>query len=269
MAVEKITPKRVIHLSSPYMRGEDVKAVQRRTGAVADGEYGPVSGSAVARWKFYVGYPESEINNGIGIWGQKVLFQQEPIPAAYRARAKQRIAEGKKLVDVAAKACDLMQAWAKAGYKESPANSNVVPALVALSRKNGVKLGPGMGFPWCEWSANLAALLVGGASAKAGLIDQKWNAAYTVAAVDAAREGKFNSRLVSVADAPKGAKVYFDFDGSGGDPVTHVGRLIRHDGPYVVTVEGNTSVSGSQDNGGAVLVRRRPLSQVRFAVLDS
>ncbi len=268
MARSHVKPRRAIFLTSPLMRGEDVKEVQRRTGAKPDGQYGAVSASAVARWKFYAGYPASEINNGIGIKGQRILFQLDPLPPAYRVRAVARRKAAAAQVNVAARAVDIMAGWANAGYKERPAGSNVVPELVTLARKHGVTYSPGMGFPWCEWSANLAALIAGGKSARAGLVDRRWNAAYTVTAVVNAQAGRFDSRLVTPASAPKGAKVYFDFR-AGGDIVEHVGRLLRHEGGQVVTVEGNTSVNGSQDNGGAVLIRRRPLSQVRFAVLDS
>ena len=270
MAVEKYRPRRAIHLSSPYMRGEDVKIVQRRTGQkVIDGVAGPITCSGIARWKHYVGYPAAEINNGLGVRGQRILFGQEPIPVDYRARAKARIAAGEKLKTVAADAVDIMAAWAARGLKERPAGSNVVPELVTIAKFYGVKYGTTMGFPWCEWSANLAALVAGGAGAKAGMVDALWNVAYTPTAVTNAMAGKFGSKLVSPATAPKGAKVYFDFDGPGGAIVSHVGRLLRREGDQVVTVEGNTSLNGSQDNGGAVLVRRRPLSSVKFAVLDS
>ena len=268
MARSKITPRRAIFLSSPHMRGEDVKEVQRRIGVKVDGDAGPVTASGIARWKRYAGYPENEINNGIGIKGQRILFQIDPLPPDYRARAVKRRKAAEKRVGVAAKAADQMVLWAQAGLKEVPAGSNVVPYLVKLAKSRGVTYSPDMGFPWCEWAANLAALVHGGESAKAGLVDRKWNAAYTVSTVVNAQDGKFHSRLVSPASAPKGAKVYFDWT-AGGDIVQHVGRLLRVEGDTAVTVEGNTSVSGSQDNGGAVLVRRRPLSQVKFAVLDS
>lgn len=269
MAREPIVVRRAIHLASPYMRGADVAAVQRRTGVkVVDGIFGPVSASGVARWKHYAGYPANEINNGLGVRGQRILFQHDPLPPAYRARAVARRKAGAAQVNVAERAVDIMAAWAKAGYKERPAGSNVVPELVALARNNGVTYMPGMGFPWCEWAANLAALLAGGKGAREGMVDRKWNVAYTVTAVVNAQAGRFHSRLVSPASAPKGAKVYFDWT-PGGAIVEHVGRLLRIEGREVVTVEGNTSVNGSQDNGGAVLVRRRPLSQVKFAVVDS
>jgi len=51
----------------------------------------------------------------------------------------------------------------------------------------------------------------------------------------------------------------------------HVGMVVKVEGNYVHTIEGNTSSgnSGSQSNGGGVYARKRPLSDVYgFALVD-
>lgn len=45
------TYERLISLQSPYMRGEDVKAVQRAVGVAVDGLYGPITERAVRRFQ--------------------------------------------------------------------------------------------------------------------------------------------------------------------------------------------------------------------------
>lgn len=260
---------RLLRLSTPYMRGADVVRLQKHLKVKADGEYGPVTGSAVARWKRYAGYPAGEINQLIGTRGQRYMYGVDPLPKDYRERAiaRRAAAQAQAKADIPGRALDVMLGWANHGYKEHPPESNVVPALVNLAVSLGVRDQPMMGTYWCEFAANLAALTVGGQAAREALVLRQWNGWYTIDAVRQAQGNKHHQRLVSLDAAPRGAKVYFNFGSR--DFVQHVGRLVRVTARTVWTVDGNTSASGSQDNGGAVLVRERSRSTVRAVVVDA
>lgn len=52
----------------------------------------------------------------------------------------------------------------------------------------------------------------------------------------------------------KGDMVMFTF---GGQPHCHIGMCESYDGKYIVSIDGNTSEVGSQDDGGHVLRRKR------------
>lgn len=63
-----------------------------------------------------------------------------------------------------------------------------------------------------------------------------------------------------------GDLVFFDFPGAR-NRIEHVGIASRHtDGRTVTTIDGNTSATGSQSNGGQVLERTRPIAHVAGAV---
>lgn len=61
---------RVLTLTNPRMRGPDVTAVQKALQIRVDGIFGPGTARAVFAWKRTVGYPEDEINAGLGERGQ-------------------------------------------------------------------------------------------------------------------------------------------------------------------------------------------------------
>ena len=147
---------------------------------------------------------------------------------------------------------------------ESPSGSNRVPQLAELARHTGLSQWyQGMGWPWCAFSAFLAAraegLRVGPQAAGFG---GKFNVLYVPDILARARMGQFGLRVVSFGSARKGDLVLFDWDG---DHVPdHIGRFIAVTPSGLTTVEGNTSVdsAGSQSNGGAVAVRQRMWSNV-------
>jgi murein DD-endopeptidase MepM/ murein hydrolase activator NlpD len=69
------------------MKGPDVTAVQRALKIRADGVFGPNTAKAVMAWKRRVGYPENEINAGLGLRGQGYLLGKTPFPVDYLIRA--------------------------------------------------------------------------------------------------------------------------------------------------------------------------------------
>lgn len=81
---------RVLTLTNPRLRGRDVEAVQRALGMRVDGVFGPSTARAVLAWKRRVGYPEGEVNAGLGLRGQGYLLGRTPFPQDYMERASLR-----------------------------------------------------------------------------------------------------------------------------------------------------------------------------------
>ena len=90
---------RSLHLTNPYMKGEDVKDAQRllehneygnfRPGTV-DGEYGPATAEATRRAKSALGYEDKDVNGAFGQLLHDYLAGTTPLPAEYKKRAAQR-----------------------------------------------------------------------------------------------------------------------------------------------------------------------------------
>lgn len=248
------------------MHGDDVRRVQHHLNLKEDGEFGPATASAVAAWKRRAGYPSSHINPVIGITGQEYLFGIRKLPVAFQMRAKARARAAKKAAaakPIRVKAMGTMLTWANAGVKEAPAGSNKPPALQALARE--LKLSSfyvNMGYPWCADAVMKAMLKHGSKTATYGLRQGKFNALYTPDILYHAGRNNFGMRVVGASQAKPGDLVMINFPG-GDNRVDHVGMVVKAPvGGWVETVEGNTSAAGSQDNGGAVLRKNRPLSQV-------
>lgn len=266
---------RTLRLTSPHMRGEDVKAVQRALRVRPDGAYGPVTGSNVRAWKYRAGYPLKACNTGIGPDGQAMLLGRRRLPAAYRVRAVARKARGyvagRGLPRMGATerrwaALNVMLRWARNGLTEDPAGSNRVPELSKAGASLGVPDGlTRMGWPWCAYAVMLACLEAGFPTARDGLIRWRFNPLYTVDILAKAQAGQFGMRLVGADEVEPGDLVLFKLSGSG-DPVDHIGMVLaRPRNGTVQTVEGNTSAGdrGSQNNGGGVYQRVRATSTVR------
>lgn len=125
-------------------------------------------------------------------------------------------------------------AIAEIGTKENPPESN----KVKYNNKNGQ--------PWCGyfvmWCAKQAKVKMP-------------NVVYTPAGV-AAFQGIGQWSNAETAMPKPGDIVFFDFP--GGEKTDHVGIVIKDNGDgTVTTVEGNTSGTGSQSNGGEVMEKVR------------
>lgn len=257
---------KTITLTSPPTRGDYVTRIQNRLKVKTDGVYGPVTAGAVKRWKFLFGYHKKFINQDVTASDYAYLMGIKPQTALMKVRAKRR----KPKYPVYTKrqhAVKIMQSWAADRLTEYPANSNRVPRLSALGREQGVSAAyyP-MGWPWCAYSAMLAVLGAGSETAKAGLVQGKFNPLY-VPEIDAlAGAGRFGMRKVGWGEAQPGDFVIFNWDGGVPD---HIGLLVRLDGySSAITVEGNTSPDngGSQSDGGGVFVRHRDRSTIQSIV---
>ncbi len=263
---DKIKPYRQLRRTSPFMHGDDVRKVQHYLKLKEDGEFGPATASAVAAWKRRVGYPTSHINPLIGVTGQHYLFGTKSTPLAFKARAKSRAKAAQQIAlarPLRIKSMDTMLGWANNGMKESPAGSNKVPDLQNLARALRLSsLYVNMGYPWCADATMKAMLKHGSKTAAYGLRQGKFNALYTPDILYHAGRNNFGMRIVGASQAEPGDLVMINFPG-GDNRVDHIGMVVKAPANgWVETVEGNTSSAGSQDNGGAVLRKNRPLSVV-------
>ena len=255
---------RTLLLTSPAMKGPDVRAVQGRLGVTVDGEFGRKTADAVKAWRWRTGFPRAL--PGLGPWGQNVLLGKIPLPADYRARAAARAA-ATPAKPVRVLAVEKMESWADSGYVERPSSSNVVPELSRLATTLGLAdWYARMGWPWCAFSAFLAAKAFRGVAATAGFAG-KFNVLYCPAILAEATAGRNG---LSITKTPaRGDLAVLNFDGG---VVDHIVRLREPpSGGFVATVEGNTSsgTSGSQNNGGGVYRRVRPLSLVSAFIRDN
>lgn len=64
------------------------------------------------------------------------------------------------------------------------------------------------------------------------------------------------------SETPKlGDLAFMDFPNDSVDRISHVGLVVGIEGNTVTTIEGNTSGSGSQRNGGMVMVKQRTIGK--------
>jgi hypothetical protein len=64
------------------------------------------------------------------------------------------------------------------------------------------------------------------------------------------------------SQTPKlGDLAFMDFPNDSVDRISHVGIVVGIDGNTVTTIEGNTSGSGSQRNGGMVMLKQRTIGK--------
>lgn len=64
------------------------------------------------------------------------------------------------------------------------------------------------------------------------------------------------------SDTPTiGDLAFMDFPHDGVDRISHIGIVAAIEGKTIVTIEGNTSGSGDQRNGGMVMVKRRTIGK--------
>lgn len=256
----KLLP-RTLWLTSPYMHGDDVLAVQKRLGAVRtkDGVYGPITANAVKDWKYRVGFPLKFVNQSLTASDWKYLSGQWPRTLAMKVRTASRLRskEPASVVGKQAKAVAIMAEWAGQGLKEIPAHSNKVPRLQEIGRGHNVRqFYSNMGYPWCAYAVMLAALGAGSSTADKGLRQGLFNPLYVPEIWYLAQRGQYGFRAVDWADAQPGDFVIFNWDGGVPD---HIGILKYRGSQSCTCIEGNTAPSsaGSQSNGGGVYVRDR------------
>lgn len=149
-------------------------------------------------------------------------------------------------------ASDLVRvAAAELGTKESPAGSNKVKYNTAYYGQEVYDGLWGTSFPWCAvfvwWCCKQARVQLPTKTASCGTL-----MAYA----------KKNQMWVTSGFKP-GDIVIYDFP--GGAATDHCGIVESTSANYVTSIEGNTAI-GNDSNGGEVMRRTRPLSQVVGAV---
>ena len=253
-----MTTARVIRLTSPAMRGNDVKALQRalagenawnknfRPGAI-DGIYGPGTAGAVSRAKHYMGYAMGQLSgDAVGPMVMRYLTGKTKLPKllasrrTFRLRAAKEAASKTKMRDVA-----LKHALDAVGTKESPAGSNRVKYSVWY----------GLIGPWCAMFTSWCYVAAGSSAMYRGR-----RYAYVPYIKAATYDPK--SGLTRTADPQPGDLVLFDWGRDGIED--HIGLFIRWTNKAAgefEAVEGNTSY-GNDSNGGAVMRRKRNKSTV-------
>ncbi|MEY8389141.1 CHAP domain-containing protein [Oscillospiraceae bacterium 38-13] len=139
-------------------------------------------------------------------------------------------------------------AAAELGTQESPANSNRVKYNTWYYGREV----SGKAYPWCmafvQWVFHQAGMSLPLKTASCGAL------------MNAARKA---GRWVT-ADYRPGDVVIYDFPDGGA--VDHTGIIEKVTPSHVTAIEGNTSQSGSQSNGGMVCRKTRPVSLIAGAV---
>lgn len=258
---------KTLKLTSPYMSSGIVTEVQRRLNLRTDGVYGPVTAGAVKAWKWRTGFHKKFVNGQMTASDYAYMTSAKPRTRLMKIRAKRRVAKVPMTGTMQQVALKTMLAWAKGGLVEDPPRSNVIPRLSTIGRMAKViRSYYQMGYPYCAYGSMLAALGSGSYTAKAGLVDGKFNPLYVPEIESLARQGKYGMRQVGWGEAKPGDFVIFNWDGGVPD---HIGMLVEVSSHYGATcVEANTSPSnaGSQSNGGGVYVRNRDRSQIQSII---
>jgi lysozyme family protein len=92
---------RTLALANPHMTGDDVAAAQQllndnkfgNFGAgTPDGDFGDVTAAATKAAKFALGYPDAQVNGVFGPLLHAYLDRSKPLPAAFQALRKKRLA---------------------------------------------------------------------------------------------------------------------------------------------------------------------------------
>lgn len=139
-------------------------------------------------------------------------------------------------------------ALGEVGYRESPANSNMT--------KYGEAYGWN-GVPWC-------VIFLWWCFRETGLSHLFYGGGKVASCSDFRYYARRNGEWVT-GDYRRGDMVIFDFPGTAYE-TDHIGIVTDVLKSGVITIEGNTSATGSQSNGGMVMQKSRPLSQIIGAI---
>jgi len=127
-------------------------------------------------------------------------------------------------------------AKAEIGYVETPDN---ITKFGEFTKANGL--------PWCGSFCNWVL-------AQAGV------KVHSVVST-AVGAHKFKE-IARWSDVPAlGDLAFMDFPHDGVDRISHIGIVVGIDGKTVTTIEGNTSGTGDQRNGGMVMVKQRTIGR--------
>jgi hypothetical protein len=259
---------RPLFLTSPHMKGADVRQLQQRCNEIQDtfdsilafkvaedGEAGDHSFNVFWSAAHVMGLSEDTLHDIRHGKMTKDAQQDVRQPDSRSKDAVERAQERrdtmrerlKKAEDGGAKAAE----WARAqlGKTESPSGSNLGPGITEWQQFTGYGVPPGVF--WCGCFVCYAVVHEGGAD-----IPSRIRLGYDLNIVDDARNNTNGLSLVPTAAAQPGDIVVYDF--------RHIGLIVGPtEGGLVHTIEGNTSsTTGQVNNGGGVFEHRRSISDV-------
>lgn len=253
--------KRELHLTSPLMRGSDVRYAQRllfnnvfKTRFLKSGEraaWDEVCAAAVRQAKWELGYPERGINGRFGSRLERYLHGNDKLPLLHRRRRTNRLKR-----DLGNRALAEARRWL--GSTETPPGSNIaLPFTLWYGWR-------GWGAPWCAVFVSYCLQRAGSKAVKPS--EERW--AYCPYVVRDARAGRYGLRQVSWLEARAGDLVLFDWDNDG--IADHIGFFDRKVGVATFsTVEGNTSPDNFSNGGKVVHYNGKdaPLRNIRDVLL--
>lgn len=238
---------RTLSLTSPAMRGADVKTAQKTlkannawTGKI-DGIFGEVTARGCAQAKYVLGYQSKNCTRTYDAELHSYLTGRKKTTVFMQRRAKQR--RSKPVLRIPA----LAVAQQYVGVKENPPNSNKV-MFSEWYGANG---------PWCMMYVTYCYTQV-----KAKHFNKhaaRW--AYCPYMYNDARAQRYGLTIIPKDKAMPGDIVLFDWSD---DTISdHVGMLVTTVGKYgdFKSIEGNTSLTNNS-NGGEVMIRGRNIADV-------
>jgi hypothetical protein len=244
---------RTLSLTSPTMKGEDVRHAQRllksnpfRQDFLPDRvsvAFGPAAARACIRAKYWLGYPKGFQRPVFGPRLLALLSGEQELPPGYLARRKDRLRK-QHAKPLRMKA--LERAKKDVGVKERPAGSN---RCVFTERW-------GMVGPWCGMAVSIWYVDAGSRAFR-----EKHDYAYVPFFLSDAEAGVHGLALTPLSQVQPGDLVAFDWEQDGSPD--HIGLFVKWIEPTRTfqTIEGNTAL-GSNSNGGQVMRRERRVSQV-------
>jgi hypothetical protein len=248
---------KTLQITSPLMRGPDVKRAQTRLhtnpfkqdfmqGGDIDSQFGPVTGRACIRAKYWLGYATKDQRPTYGESLDAFLTGKTKLP---KNQATLRASRLKRLGQKPLREKALERAAKDVGMKEKPANTNRCP----ITRRWGI-VGP-----WCSMAVSVWYIDAG---SKAFREHVDW--AYVPYLLAAAVEGNRGVALVDANHVKRGDVVTFDWEQNG--VADHVGLFDAwiDQGKTFRTIEGNTA-TGNDSNGGQVMRRERSVGNVARA----
>jgi hypothetical protein len=239
-AITRKVSVRTLKLTSPLMRGDDVRQLQTELkkdhylqGEV-DGVYGPDTARAVHRAKYWLGYRVPDKTASTLLMTYLKGAPLTPAMAVRKERRKRLKAEQPIRLRMMAEA----RKWK--GTKESPAGSN----RVLFSNWYGLT------GPWCAMFTTYCGVKVGSNTFIKG---KRW--AYVPFMVNDARAGR-NGLAVTFGPLV-GDLVTYDWQGDGiADHVGFFDGWLDTARTQFKALEGNTGI-GNDSNGGQVMERDR------------
>lgn len=245
---------KTLQVTSPLMRGKDVERAQKHLrnnpfkqnfmqGAEIDKVFGPETGRACIRAKYWLGYPTKKQIPTYGPTVNAYLSGKEKLPKEYQ-EARARRLKALKAKPLREKALD--RARKDIGMKERPPGSN----RCEISNNWGIQ------GPWCAMAVSTWYLKSGSKAFK-----MHADFAYVPYMLTAAARGLNGLAITNVSYVRPGDVVCFDWSGDG--IADHVGLFESwiEKGKTFRSIEGNTAV-GNDSNGGQVMRRERSIGQV-------